>query len=111
MKTHRISIAESFSDTPGPRLASQGLFSGEEFRTKFLGPAFRAAREENARLEIDLDGTEGYGSSFLDEVFGGLAREVGSDAVLETLEFFCTDDTITVPRIHRILKSSTQHVA
>ncbi|MBY0383257.1 MAG: STAS-like domain-containing protein [Xanthobacteraceae bacterium] len=36
----------------------------------------RALREHDS-VTVDLDGTTGFGSSFLDEVFGGLVRNEG----------------------------------
>lgn len=80
MKTCRqisLSIAIEFSRTPGPRLASEGEFSGEQFRNDCLGPAFKRAIDEGAMLMVDLDGTAGYGTSFLEEAFGGLIRDLG----------------------------------
>ncbi|MBE2167356.1 MULTISPECIES: STAS-like domain-containing protein [unclassified Cobetia] len=59
---------------PGPRYASLGPSSGEEFK-KWL----KKELENNEGLTVDLDGTEGYGSSFLEEAFGGLIRD-GIDA-------------------------------
>ncbi|AYP29020.1 hypothetical protein AS1_40 [Marinobacter phage AS1] len=68
MKTIRV---KDFTEFPGPRYAKLGPYSGEEFRQKVLEPAIKEAGTD---LEIDLDGTFGYGSSFLEEAFGGLVR-------------------------------------
>jgi hypothetical protein len=67
---HMISVARDFSRTPGPRYVRQGNWSGEKFR-KRLEEELR----QYERVVVDLDGTRGYGSSFLDEAFGGLVRE------------------------------------
>lgn len=64
-----ISVARDLSRTPGPRFVHQGPFSGEAFRSK-LAELLRSCD----RVEVDLDGTVGYGSSFIDEAFGGLVR-------------------------------------
>jgi hypothetical protein len=64
-----INIARDFSDTPGGRSARLGPKSGEEFRS-----ILAEALDKNDRVEVVLDGTEGYGSSFLEEVFGGIVR-------------------------------------
>jgi hypothetical protein len=69
MKT--IKIATDFSDTPLGRFPSDGDFSGQRFREEFLRPAL--AMEDN--ITVDIDGVEGYGSSFLEEAFGGLVRK------------------------------------
>lgn len=71
---HRLSVARDFSRTPGSRLRVEGPFSGEAFREEKLAPAVRRAIEANSNLVVDLDGTAGYASSFLEEAFGGLVR-------------------------------------
>jgi len=69
MKT--ITIAEDYSDTPLGRFPEDGDFNGTRFREEFLCPALR--REE--KVVVVIDGVEGYGSSFLEEAFGGLVRK------------------------------------
>lgn len=71
----KISIANDFSVTPGPRLKKEGSFSGEAFRESILVPRINEALHSNEKLEINLDGTAGYGTSFLEEAFGGLIRK------------------------------------
>lgn len=71
MKT--VSVARNFSRFPSGRRKSLGDTSGEGFREKFLEPALKAGEP----LEVDLDGTIGYSSSFLEEAFGGLIRTLG----------------------------------
>lgn len=68
-----INIAREFSVYPGGRVPADGLYSGQEFRDNFLIPAMNA----NESVNIELDGTRGYGSSFLEEAFGGLVRVCG----------------------------------
>ncbi|MBO6918785.1 MAG: STAS-like domain-containing protein [Rhizobiaceae bacterium] len=65
-----IKIALEFSRYPGGRYRSRGKYSGEEFRDDVLIPALEGDEE----LCVILDGTAGYGSSFLEEAFGGLIR-------------------------------------
>lgn len=69
-----IKIKDDFSFTPGPRYIDEGNFSGEDFRIKILFPKMEKAIKENKTLVVDLDGTAGYGTSFLEESFGGLIR-------------------------------------
>ncbi len=73
MNKKYISISKDFSETPAGRYESDGPFSGENFRDNILYPALK----EFDLVEVDLDGTLGYGSSFLEEAFGGLIREKG----------------------------------
>lgn len=70
-----IKIATDFSPFPGSRYMSEGKHSGEEFRNEYLAPAIKRALDENKNIIIDLDGTAGFGTSFLEEIFGGLIRE------------------------------------
>jgi hypothetical protein len=72
-----IDVATDFSPTPGGRYISESLYSGEEFRQKVLEPKI----EQHQRLAIDLDGPEGFTTSFLEEAFGGLVRKFGRDVV------------------------------
>ena len=62
-----------FSDTPGPRSREEGDFSGEQFLEEVLLPQFEEAVRTNQKLVVDLDGAEGYATSFLEAAFGGLA--------------------------------------
>jgi len=68
MKT--ITIASDFSKHPAGRYKTDGPFSGELFREAVLGPALKSPEV----VVVVLDGTAGYGSSFLEEAFGGLIR-------------------------------------
>ena len=82
--TITYAIAEEFSKTPGGRFRKHGPFSGEEFREDVLCGLLRDAMTSENRLVVVLDGTAGYGSSFLEEAFGGLIRLGHFDR--ETLE-------------------------
>lgn len=68
-----LSVARQFSKYPGGRYIKISENSGEEFRERFLVPALKA----NERVLVELDGVVGYGSSFLEEVFGGIIRAMG----------------------------------
>ncbi len=69
MKT--ISVAEDFAHFPAGRYESDGPKSGAHLR-KML-----AFELQFYNINVLLDGTMGYGSSFLEEAFGGLAKESG----------------------------------
>ncbi len=66
-----ISIAKQFSRTPAGRFKSDGPKSGEAFRDTILIPSL----QKNAKITVDLNGALGFGSSFLEEAFGGLVRK------------------------------------
>lgn len=70
-------IAKEYTKTPGPRNEREGSFSGEVFRKDILSPKLNSAIGMNKALLVDLDGTAGYGTSFLEEAFGGLIRNEG----------------------------------
>lgn len=72
----KINVVDMFTETPGGRTKAEGDFSGEEFREKILLPVIEKLIDTEEKIEIDLDGGYGYGSSFLEEVFGGLIREL-----------------------------------
>ena len=82
-----LNVAE-FTRLPGPRYRNKGPGSGEEFREEHLRPVFERARTTGDRIVVQLDGVKyGYPTSFLEEAFGGLARECGIDEVQEVLVF------------------------
>jgi hypothetical protein len=70
MATKIINVATEFSRAPGGRYYTDGEASGQEFRERLLIPAYNEFDE----IIIEMDGTRGYPSSFLDEAFGGLVR-------------------------------------
>lgn len=71
-----ISVVKDYTDKPGARYETQGPFSGERFRDEILYPKFKEAIIRKETLTVDLDGGYGYGSSFLEEAFGGLVRKL-----------------------------------
>lgn len=74
-----FNIAKEFSKYPGPRYKEEGSYSGQELREDFLLNVVENSIMGKKQLLIDLDGTRGYGTSFLEEVFGGLIRENNID--------------------------------
>jgi hypothetical protein len=87
-----IDIASQFSKVPAGRYYSDGPFSGQAFREKLLLPAL--SKEE--RVVILLDGGKGYGSSFLEEAFGGLVREenIGENQIKQKLQLQSADPSL-----------------
>ena len=91
MTPKTICIAKDYSRSPAGRYESDGPFSGERFRTAFLVPAIQDKRN----LVIELDGTRGYGSSFLEEAFGGLVRlGYQKSLIVSILSFVSTDESL-----------------
>jgi len=98
-----INIAREFTTTPGPRYIDEGDFSGELFRTSQLSPAYEVAVAKDEKLTVNLNGTEGYATSFLEESFGGLARMFGESEVLSRLVFICDDDPYLIDEINQYI--------
>lgn len=73
--TDILIVAKEFSPTPGFRTKEESPFPADEFRDNILFPRLKDAINNNGVLLVDLDGSAGYGTSFLEEAFGGLIRE------------------------------------
>lgn len=68
---YTINIGNDFSETPAGRYSPEhGEYTGERFRNDFLIPLLK----KHGNLAVELDDTEGYPASFLEEAFGGLVR-------------------------------------
>ena len=80
-----INIATDYTKTPGGRFISEGEYSGQDFREKVLKPKFLQALENNDQLTVILDGGYGYSTSFLEEAFGGLAREMRNSKIKDII--------------------------
>ncbi|MEI3853578.1 MULTISPECIES: STAS-like domain-containing protein [unclassified Ensifer] len=63
-----------FSAYPAGRDEKDGPFNGKKFRDEILVPAIRKAIETRDKVLVILDDVKSYGSSFLEEAFGGLVR-------------------------------------
>ncbi len=93
MSKHFIKVAE-FTKYPGPRFIKLGPCSGEEFRETVLLPAIKSY---GGNIIVDMNGVSGYGSSFLEEAFGGLIRKgIESNVVLAIANSIICDDEETI---------------
>ena len=87
--TKTIVIARDFSRFPAGRFRSDSDASGAAFRDDLLVDALANSDE----VEVVFDGVPGFGSSFLEEAFGGLIRECHMDkAFLDEHLRLQTDD-------------------
>ena len=100
-----IKVATDFSETPGARFATQGNFTGQEFRRTILIPAVTEAKQTGEKIIIDLDGTYGYPPSFLEEAFGGLAREFPDEDFSNMFEFITFDEPSLAEKIVKYIKN------
>lgn len=70
-----LKIAKEYSAYPAGRDDADGPFNGEKFRKEYLLPRYKLAVERDGDLIVSLDGVKSFGSSFLEEAFGGLVRK------------------------------------
>lgn len=97
-----ISIETDFSWAPAGRYRKYGQFTGEVFRDDILVPALK----EFDSVTVNLDGVMGYGSSFVEESFGGLVREHSfSEADLKKIL------SIETTEFHSIEKEIWKHIS
>lgn len=103
-----VKIARDFSRTPGPRYIKEGKWSGELFRTEKFYNIFNDAINHNNIVVVDLDGVLGYGTSFLEEIFGGLIREHHLDynQILSHLEIISQEEPYLINDILAYLKDA-----
>jgi STAS-like domain of unknown function (DUF4325) len=92
MDSIKINIAQQFSPFPAGRFTTDGPWSGEKFRDDLLYPAIQDGRP----VEIYFDDTFGFGSSFLEEAFGGLIRRrhLSPDRLFSTLQLHSDDPAL-----------------
>lgn len=104
----QLKIATDFSRIPGARYPEEGDYSGRDFRTEVLLPLLQKAIENGEKLIIDLDGTAGLGTSFLEESFGGLIREnrIPYHQIKETIVLISLDDPDYISEINSYLKDA-----
>ena len=104
MATKIINVARDFARYPAGRYISDGPYSGEEFRKRLLLPAYTGSTD---RVVIEFDGARGYGSSFLEEAFGGLVRAgVNGNEIIARTDFRATDKSL-VEEIHTYIKDQS----
>jgi hypothetical protein len=108
-KMLRLNIAKDYSPTPGSRRKSESVFSGEKLRTEVLVPLVTKAKAEDLNIEINLDGTAGYGTSFLEEAFGGLIRVNNFDYndLAKRIHFISTEEEYLITDIFQYMKDAS----
>lgn len=102
------SISKQFTKIPGGRYITDGNFSGEEFRDTVLVRLIEEAMEKDEVVTINLDGTYGYPSSFLEESFGGLARIYGKNKVSKYFSIISNDDPLQIERIKNYVEHANE---
>ncbi len=100
MEEEKLRVID-FTEYPGPRYSSQTKedTSGESFYVKKLNPMFYDCYVNHKLLVVDLDGTSGYPSSFLDEAFGELVYDFSEDVVKKYLRIETVSNKIRKDKI------------
>ena len=103
-----LKVSTVFSDIPGPRYIREGLYSGQDFRERILLPRLQECIDNGDILQIDLDGTQGYGTSFLEEAFGGLIRvnNLSFSVVSEHIEIVSEEEPYLIDDIMEYLRDA-----
>jgi len=113
MESLEIKIARDFSFSPGPRYIDEGKNSGEQFRKHVLYPKFKEAIKTNIKIVVDLDGTDGYGTSFLEEAFGGLIRidKLSYEEIIKCLKIISKEENYLIDDVFEYLKDAHEESA
>lgn len=113
MGSIEIKIASDFSHTPGSRYIEEGKNSGEKFRKEILAKSFKEAIAEDKKIVVNLDGTDGYGTSFLEESFGGLIRNDGIDyqEIVNRLEIISYEEEYLKQDVYEYLKDAYNEIS
>ena len=101
----KIKLSKDFTDSPGGRFIEDGPFSGEEFRKDILKPKYLEAVKLNKKLVVDLDDCYGFPSSFLDESFGELSRELDDKNILDNIEIICKEQPGLIEEIRKCIEN------
>lgn len=109
MEDKRINIATDFTPYPGGRYPDGKNNSGQELRESLLWPELEKAINGGYKLIIILDGGAGFGSSFLDEAFGGLVRvhHVDKNVLKGKLIFISKEDPYCEEEIWEYIDNAT----
>lgn len=101
---YKISIATDFSPVPLGRFPNDSPSNGTDFREKWLLPALA----KHNSFQVDFDGAEGYGSSFLEEAFGGLVRLHGfaPNDLLERISLISNEDPTLIDEVRQYIQDA-----
>lgn len=105
---NKLINVRNFSITPGSRSRDEGQksFSGQEFREDVVQPILDSVLNTSERITINLDGTIGYGTSWLEEVFGGLARIYGKDVIKKKVILISNEEPYLIEDINQYIDNA-----
>ena len=91
MNISDINVGKDFSRYPVGRYLAEGNSNGQKFREEFLAPSLR-----KGRVKVFMDDAFGYGSSFLEEAFGGLIRDGFEKSIIkDNLSIVTADESLS----------------
>lgn len=100
-----IIYVKDFTKTPRGRYRINNDFSAEEFRDDILIPSISKAISEDESVIINLDGTYGYPTLFLDEAFGKLVKYF-SKSDLKNIRYISNDEPSLIDDIIKYYKNN-----
>lgn len=95
----KINIASDFTTMPWARYYTDWDHSGQEFYDTILKPKYEEAIERWLKLEINLDWTLWYASSFYSEAFWRLYFYKWNEEVWNNVIFISNDNKLLVDLI------------
>ena len=101
-----LKIATQFAKACGGRKRTDGSCSAEEFYEDCFKPIFKMSLDKDEDLTVDLDGTAGYASSFLDESFGRLTLDLDFtvDEINKRLHLISTEEPELIDEIRTSIR-------
>lgn len=109
-----INIANDFSDKPFGRYhkeknghLSDGKWTGDRFRDEILLKAFENNTTTKIKIYLD-DVKRGFGSSFLEEAFGGLIRSGVPKKTIEKLLIIESNDQDYIDEIWEYIEEAAK---
>lgn len=100
-----IVIAKQYTKKPGGRFRKEGEYSGEDFRETILKKEYEMSKNNKEELVVNLDGGYGYGSSFLEEAFGGLVRTL-NDVDISIIKIISDEEPQLVDDVYKYLQDA-----
>lgn len=101
-----IDMQRDFSRYPAGRYKTDGPYSGEKFRDELLLPQLQKSK----KVTVDLDSGLAYGSSFLEEAFGGLVRAGLSVQFIREHLKLLSRDQVLVEEIYYYIEEAAKDV-
>ncbi len=102
MTAHVVDMGKDFSRYPAGRTDKDGKFNGTAFRNAHLIPFVKSGK----KVVVMLDTGFAYGSSFLEEAFGGLIRSGVDKKTATSLLELNTNDSALREEITRYLEAA-----